>query len=44
MGPAGGAGWYDVSQDGARFLVACPSPTATPSVMTVSLDSLGAVK
>jgi Tol biopolymer transport system component len=44
MGPAGGAGWYDVSQDGARFLVACPSPAATPSVMTVSLDSLGAVK
>ena len=43
-GPAGASGWYDVTGDGARFLMACSGPTANPSAITVSVDWAASVK
>ena len=43
-GPTGARGWYDVTADGARFLMACGGPTTNPSAITVSVDWAASIK
>jgi Tol biopolymer transport system component len=43
-GPPGSRGFYDVTPDGSRFLLACGSPSSNPSVITVSVDWAASIK
>ena len=43
-GPTGARGWFDVTPDGSRFLLACSSPGANASAITVSLDWAASLK
>jgi Tol biopolymer transport system component len=43
-GPTGGRGWFDVTVDGSRFLLACSTPGAGASAITVSLDWAASLK
>jgi hypothetical protein len=43
-GPAGPRSWYDVTPDGSRFLMACGSPSANPSAITVSVNWTAGLK
>ena len=43
-GPTGGRGWYAVTADGSKFLMACGGPNANASAITVSVDWTAALK
>jgi Tol biopolymer transport system component len=43
-GPVGGRGWFDVTPDGARFLMACSIPASNASAITVSVDWTASLK
>ena len=43
-GTPGARGWYDVTADGSRFLMACGVRAANPSAITVSVDWAASVK